>query len=76
MSYVFKFKRRFFWRSFTIVGHAYDERQDKLVMYFPNGGLREIKHWKDCEVCLGVDWKLAQQKAMEDKAGVSVPLKM
>jgi hypothetical protein len=76
MSYKFKYKRKFFWTRITVIGHGYDATQDKMVLYMPTGAIREIAHWRDCEVQLGTDWKLAQQKAMEDKAGVSVPLKV
>ena len=76
MSYVFKFKRHFWWTSFTVIGHNFDAAQDKLILFFPDGGVREIKHWRDCEVKLGTDWKLAQQKLMEEKAGTAIPLKV
>jgi hypothetical protein len=76
MSYKFKYKRKFFWRSVVVIGHGYDTAQDKMVLYKPDGSIQEISHWRDCECKLGVDWKLAQQKAMEDKAGVSIPLKV
>ena len=76
MIYNFTFRRRFFWRSVVVTGHGYLAEQDKMVLYRPDGGLVEIKHWRDCEVKLGVDWKLAQQKNIEAKAGVSVPLSL
>ena len=76
MSYVFKFKRRFFWSKVTVIGHGYDATQDKMVLYRPDGSIQEVAHWRDCEVRLGTDWKVAQQKKMEEQAGTSIPLKV
>lgn len=76
MSYVFKFKRRFLWSKVTVIGHGYDEKQDKMVLYLPGGSIRELRKWSDCEVFLGTDWVLAQKKMMEEKAGQSIPLKV
>jgi hypothetical protein len=74
MQYKFCFRRRLFWCKIVVIGHSFVEQQDKMVLYLPDGSIREIAHWRDCEVKLGADWKLAQQKIMESKAGVSVPL--
>ena len=51
----------------------YDKDQDKMVLYSPNGGIREIKEWSKCEVRLGQDWVLATKSAMESKLGVAIP---
>jgi hypothetical protein len=74
MSYVFKFKRKFFWHKVTVIGHGYNEQQDKMVLYLPGGSIRELRKWRDCEVFLGTDWVLAQKKMMEEKAGTTIPL--
>jgi hypothetical protein len=74
MQYVFKFRRRLFWKSFSVIGHGYDSAQDKMALYLPGGAIREIKRWRDCEVSLGTDWVLAQKAAMEKQAGQSIPV--
>lgn len=73
MKYVFKWKRFLFPRSAKVVGHRYDKDQDKMVLYFENGGAREIKSWSRCECRLGADWALVMKKQMEQQAGTSVP---
>ena len=49
-GYKFKYKRKFFWKSYLVKGHKFEENQNKMVLYFPNGGLREVKNWNDCEI--------------------------
>ena len=74
MKYKFKYRKGWFWKTYSVVGHRYEESQDKMALYFENGSIREISHWKDCEVFLGVDWVLAVQKAKEKEAGQQLPL--
>ena len=45
-----------FWHSAECIGHQYETGSNKLILYFPEGGLREIAHWNDCEMSLGSDW--------------------
>lgn len=56
------------------MGHAYDEKSNKMVLYFENGGAREIKKWNGCELKLGQDWVLAQKKHLEAKTGQDIKL--
>ena len=60
MNTVYKLKWRRgdfgFWHSLDIIGHQYETGSNKLIVYFPEGGLREIAHWNDCEMSLGSDW--------------------
>lgn len=74
MSYVFKFRRRWLWKSVTVIGHGFDPGQNKMIVYLPGGGVREIADWTKCEVALGADWVLAQKKTMEQKAGQPITL--
>ena len=55
--YKLRWRRKGFWHTIKAIGHSYEETSNKLVVYFPDGGLREIAHWKDCELMLGSDWK-------------------
>ena len=54
-----------FWHSAKVIGHQYETGSNKLILYFPEGGLREIAHWNDCEMLLGSDW----QKIVNDDSG-------
>ncbi len=60
MNIVYKLKWRRgdfgFWHSLDVIGHQYETGSNKLICYFPDGGLREIAHWNDCELELGSDW--------------------
>ena len=60
MNIVYKLKWRRgdlgFWHSLDVIGHQYETGSNKLICYFPDGGLREIAHWNDCELSLGSDW--------------------
>jgi len=74
MTYVFTYRRNWFWHSFKVSGHTYDATQDKIVLFFPDGGVREITKWRECEVRLCADWVLAQQKALEAQTGTPIAL--
>lgn len=74
MNYVFKYRRRLFWKSETVSGHRYEADQDKMVIYYPDGAVKELSKWSKCEVALGKDWVLAVKKNMEQKAGQAIPL--
>lgn len=74
MLYRFRWRRRFFWRSLKVSGHRYERDQDKMVLFFPDGSVREIAEWSKCEVSLRQDWVLTSKKLMESQAGVTIPL--
>lgn len=74
MQYKFKFRRKWFWKTLDVVGHKYDEKQDKMIIYLKKGGLQEIKNWKNCEVKLGMDWMLETKKEMEKTVGQNIPM--
>ena len=76
MNYNFSYRRNWFWKTIKAMGHGYDEKQNKMVIYLPDGSIQEIKEWSKCEVKLGTDWLLAQKKAMEDKIGQAIPTRV
>jgi len=69
MFYKFTYKRFLFWKTYSVVGHKYKESQDKMIIFFKEGGLREIKNWKKCELRLGPDWYAETKREMEKAAG-------
>jgi hypothetical protein len=69
MRYKFYFRRKFFWRSFVVIGHKYEASVDKMLLFFEDGGVQEIKNFKNCEVKLKQDWVLAQKKSLEAQTG-------
>lgn len=56
------------------IGHSLDKNQDKMVVYFEDGGICEIAKWAECEVRLGTDWVLATKDQMEKEANQPVKL--
>jgi hypothetical protein len=45
-----------------------------MVIYFSDGSLRTIPDWNECELILGIDWKLATKKDMEKEVGQPIQL--
>ena len=70
--YKLKWKRNFIWHSANIIGHNFDTDVDKFIIYFPEGGLREISHWSDCEMILDKNWSaIVKQREQDDDTGSS-----
>ncbi len=76
MEYIFHWRRFFFWKKVKIVGHNYDEKFNKMILYYKNGSIREIKKWNNCEVFLKTDWVLAVKSKMEVESGQNLKLNM
>lgn len=74
--YTIRIKTFIFWKKYKIIGHSYDSNQNKLVLFFENGGIKEIPNWNKCSLELGIDWVLAKKKQMELEAQQSIPLKI
>jgi hypothetical protein len=47
---------------------------EKMVLYFPNGALKVIADWKNCELKLDTDWVLFTKNRMEKESGQDVKL--
>jgi len=72
MRYKFSYRRNFLWKTVEVVGHKYESSQDKMVIFLKDGGLREIKNWKNCECRLGSDWFIETKKEMEKSSGQTI----
>ena len=72
MTYNFKYKSNFFWRTIKAIGHNYDQATDQMVVYLPDGGLKTIPKWHLCSLKLGIDWVVKTKKDMEQQSGSSV----
>jgi len=56
-SYTFKWKKHsIFWNKRQVKAHRFDEKQNKMILYYENGSIEEIANWKDCSLRLGLDW--------------------
>lgn len=76
VPYVMNYRRRFspIARKVKVVGHQVDREQDKMVLFFADGGVKEVLAWSKCRVKLGADWVIAQKKSMEAQAGQTIPI--
>jgi hypothetical protein len=74
MSYIFGYRRHWFWRRREVIGHKYEADQDKMVLFFKDGGVEEIRSWKRCEARLGPDWFAESKKAMEKQVGAPIAI--
>ena len=53
----------------SVTGHKYEKDQDKMVLFLANGGIREVKNWKNCECRLGDDWVNITKEDIKEEAG-------
>lgn len=74
MEYFFKYKKSIIWRSKKVCGHRYEEKQDKMILFYKDGGVEEIANWKNHSCKLGIDWVIAIKKTMEKESGNNVPI--
>jgi hypothetical protein len=76
-QYKFKWKRKgqWFWRTATVEGHGFNQQFDRMMIFFPDGSLKEIPKWSDCFCTLGVDWVLATKDQMEKEAGAPIKIR-
>jgi hypothetical protein len=73
MKYKFKYRRHFFWKIIEVTGHKIEEDFDKMMLYLPDGGIREIKNWHNYECWLGADWVLAAKEMVVEEPKVEEP---
>jgi hypothetical protein len=76
MYYKFSYRRKWFWKSIEVIGHKYEEKQDKMFLFMKDGGIQEIKNWSNCECKLGTDWYKITLNQMETSVGQKIPTKI
>lgn len=76
MEYKFTYRhyKKFLYKSQMINGHRLDQVLDKMCLFFADGSIIEIPHWKDYELKLGSDWALAVKTSLEQQSGQTIPL--
>lgn len=75
MTFLFKYKRGFFWQTRKITGFKGSPDVDRMCIYFEDGSMEEIAQWSKCDCKLGNDYFTLVHKKMESEAGVAIPLK-
>ena len=77
-TYSAKWKRvgrfRLLEKAKNLIAHSYDKDQNKMLLFFENGSIREIADWTNCEFFLGTDWVLWTKDQMEKEANQPVRL--
>lgn len=68
-TYKFKYKKGFFWKTITVVGHNLVTEQDRMDVFFADGGIYSIGGWTKYDLRLGSDWVITVKKKMEEEAG-------
>jgi hypothetical protein len=78
MTFKLKYRRhgQWFFRTIVATGINLEKDLDRLIVYLPGGGIKEIHKWSECDSLVGVDWLVAKQKDIESKAGQAVPVKV
>lgn len=71
MTYIFKYKKMFFWKKVQVVGHRLEEH-DIMVLFKQDGGLETIPQWSKHKLILGPDWALFVKKQQENETGVNL----
>lgn len=75
MTYTFKYKRGFFWKTLRKTkGHDYQESQDKMDVFFGDK-IMSISKWSECDLKLGADFILFQKENMERESGQDIKIK-
>ena len=75
MTYIFKYKKGWFWRSAKVVGHRLDQSNNRMDLFFENGSIKSIGQWDKYDLFLGTDWVLFTKNQMEDESGQDIKLK-
>lgn len=68
-GYWFKWRRPWmpWWRKAKVTGHKWIQDQDKMLLHFQGGAVREIASWQTCECRLGVDWVIYRGKQIKEE---------
>ena len=57
-----------------LIGHKWEQDQNKMVFFFKDGSVMEVAKWLDCEIKLGTDWVLWTKNNMERESQQNVKL--
>jgi hypothetical protein len=75
-SYKFKYRKSWFFKSISAIGHRYDKEIDRMDVYHENGSITSLSKWSNYDLFLGVDWVLFTKEQMEKESGQDIKLKV
>ena len=75
-SYVFRYKKRFFFRKIIAIGHKYIPEMDRMDVHHHDGSITSFGRWSLYDLKLGQDWVLYTKRQIELESGQSVTLKL
>lgn len=70
MTYKFKFKRKFFYKTYKkVIGHNYSQEIDKMDVFFEDK-IISIPKWNECYLVLGNDFLLKEKADIKKETGL------
>jgi hypothetical protein len=74
MSYIFKYKKGFIWKSIKAAGHRLHPELNRMDVHREDGTILSIGSWDKCDLQLGKDWILFTKTQMEAESGQNIKL--
>lgn len=74
MSFKIKYKKSGAWFYKTETVEGISLQGNRMVLVYPDGGIKEIPDWDKHYCVLGTDWVATTKKSMEKDAGQPVVL--
>lgn len=72
MTYKFKYKKRFFWKTIkNAKGHLFIPDANRMDIFMEDGIL-SLSNWDKYDIYLGSDFLLFQKDEMEKEAGQNI----
>ena len=72
--YIFKFKKKWFWKSIKVIGHNLQPELNRMDLFLEDGGVYSIGEWSKYDLRLGTDWVAHTKKQMEAESGQDIKL--
>jgi len=74
MNYIFKYRKRFLWKTIkNVKGHRHQPDIDRMDIFL-NDGILSLSNWSNYDMKLGNDFILSQKAQMEKETGQNIPL--
>ncbi len=74
MQYKLYYRRGWFWKSVTVIGHKFQQDYNRMDCFLPDGSIFSVGNWDKYDLRLKTDWVLATKKQMEKESGQDIKL--
>lgn len=75
MTYKFKYKKGWFWKTETIIGHQLQIEANRMDLFYADGTILSVGGWDQCDLSLGKDWIEYTKAQMEEESGADIKLR-